>query len=251
MRNSALFRLFVFAAPVILLQTVRAAHASDASGLIALADAAYAKREDVPQAKIALVTYERAAVVDSSQAVEGYWKASRAAWWLGENTSEKAEQLDYFQTAMDLAQKAVYLNPDCVEGHFWLGATAGSYGKVKGVLKSLALVKPIRREMAEVIRLNDHYLGGAAYRVLGVVDYKVPALMGGSKTRAKEELDKTFAIRPLDPFVQYDYVDFYKATGDLARAKAALETLRALQVEPDMRPEQAMLVRKAEKILAL
>ena len=224
--------------------------AVDASELIAQADAAYAKREDVPQAKIAMVTYERAAEMDSTHAVEGYWKASRAAWWLGENTSEKSEQLKHFQAAMDLSQKAIDRNPDSVEGHFWLGATAGCYGKAKGVFKSLSLVKPIRHEMAEVIRLNDRFMNGAPYRILGVVDYKVPGLMGGSNARAKEELDKAFAMGPSDPFVQYDYVDFYKTTGDLARSKAALDTLRTLRVPIESEPERKMLQRKAEKILS-
>jgi len=250
MKTVPLHRLCALATPILLLQTVRPVLASDATGLIVEADAAYAKREDVPQAKIAMVTYERAAVIDSTRAVEGYWKASRAAWWLGENAREKPEQLEYFQAAMDLARKAIERDPDSVDAHFWLGATAGCYGKAKGVFKSLALVSPIRHEMAEVIRLNDRYLSGAAYRILGVVDYKVPALLGGNKTRAKELLDKAFAMGAADPFVQYDYVDFYKTTGDSARAAAALDTLRGLQVPPELEPERKMLARKAEKILA-
>jgi tetratricopeptide (TPR) repeat protein len=228
---------------------MRPVWAIDASTLIAQADAAYAKREDVPQAKLAMVAYEQAALMKSSRTVESYWKASRAAWWLGENAPDKTEQLQDFQTAMGLAQKAVQLNPESVEAHFWLGATAGCYGKAKGILKSLTLVKSIRQEMNEVIRLNDHYLSGAAYRIIGVLDYKVPALLGGDRTRAKEGMDKAFAMDPRDPFVQYDYVDFYKTMGDLVRSKAALDTLRALTVEPDLRPEKAMLLRKAERIL--
>jgi len=222
--------------------------AENHSTLFAQGDAAYEKREDVPEAKIAMVLYERGAVSDSTHAVEGYWKASRCAWWLGENAEEHDEKLAWFQKAIDLAQKAVTLNPDSVEAHFWLGANQGTYGKTKGVLKSLSLVKPIRHEMAEVIRLDDHYLNGAAYRVLGVVDFKVPALMGGNMKRAKEELDKTLSMGPNDPFVHYDYVQYYKAIGDQEKAAQALTDLRALKVSPDMVPEQKMLIRKAEQL---
>jgi tetratricopeptide (TPR) repeat protein len=250
MKISPVLRLCAFAAPLILSETSHPVFATNASELIAQADAAYAKREDVPQAKIAMVTYEQIAVMSSTRAVEAYWKASRSAWWLGENASERSEALDDFQSAMNLAQKAIDLNRDSVEAHFWLGATAGCYGKAKGILKSLALVKPIRHEMAEVIRLNDRFMNGAAYRVLGVVDYKVPALMGGNKTRAKGELDKAFAMGPSDPFVQYDYVDFYKTTGDLARSNAAFNALRTLQVPSELEPDRKMLERKAEQILS-
>jgi len=218
--------------------------------LMVQADAAYSKREDIPQAKIAMVIYERAAVTASTHAVEAYWKASRAAWWLGENTLDHNEQLVWCQKAVDLAQKAVDLNPNSVDAHFWLGANEGTYGKAKGVLKSLALVKPIRHEMAEVIRLNDHYLGGAAYRVLGVVDFKVPGIMGGNIKRAKEELDKASSMATNDPFVLYDYIQYYRVVSEAAKAKAALEDLRALQVSPELIPEQKMLIRKAEKLLS-
>jgi tetratricopeptide (TPR) repeat protein len=225
-----------------------ASWAASPVSLIAQADAAYAKRDDVPEAKIAMVLYERAAFSDTTHAVEGYWKASRAAWWLGENAADRNEQLQDFQTAIGLAQKAVQLNPDSVEAHFWLGANEGMLGKAKGVFKSLSLVKPIRHEMAEVIRLNDRYLNGAAYRVLGVVDFKVPALMGGNLTRAKEELDKTFLMGPNDPFVHFDYIQYYKVIGDQEKARHALADLRALMVPPELAPEQKMLIRKAEKL---
>ena len=71
---------------------------------MAQADAAYAKREDLPEAKVAMILYERAAIANSTQAVEGYWKASRAAWWLGENAADRDEQLQDFQQAIDWAQ---------------------------------------------------------------------------------------------------------------------------------------------------
>jgi hypothetical protein len=220
-----------------------------APSLIEQGDAAYAKREDIPQAKMAMVLYERAAAADSAHAVEGFWKASRAAWWVGENSTDHDAQMDSFQKAMDFARKAVALNSESVDAHFWLGATEGTYGKAKGVLKSLALVKPIRHEMAEVIRLNDRYLNGGAYRVLGVVDFKVPALMGGNLKRAKDELDKARSMGPSDPFVAYDYVQFYKATNKSQEAEASLQELTALHVPEEFLPEQRMLIRKAESLL--
>jgi tetratricopeptide (TPR) repeat protein len=245
MQKAIPFALFALA----MFSPIQLIWAEDSSSLIAQANAAYVKREDLPEAKIAMVLYERAAVTDSTHAIEGYWKASRSAWWLGENTTERDEQLILFQKAIDLAKKAVDLDPESVEAHFWLGANLGTYGKAKGVMKSLSLVKPIRHEMAEVIRLDDHYLNGAAYRVLGVVDFKVPGIMGGNLKRAKEELDKTHSMAPNDPFVYYDYVQYYQVTNDIPKAQAALQDLRNLQVASDMGPEQKMLIRKAEVLL--
>jgi len=255
------FRNLGLAAGLCILALSASSQAEDVVSLIAQADAAYAKRDDVPEAKIAMITYDRAAtawraspedgratVMGSTRAAECYWKASRSAWWLGEHAEERAERLDYFQKGMNFAQKAIALNPDSVEAHFWLGGNEGSYGDSKGVLKSLSLLKPIRHEMREVIRLNDKYLDGGAYRVLGVVDYKVPPLLGGSKTRALEELEKARAMGPQDPFTHYYLAEYYKVTGDAAKEKMELDALRTLQVVPDSLPELRMLQQRAEKL---
>jgi tetratricopeptide (TPR) repeat protein len=222
--------------------------AEDAISLLSRADAAYAKREDIPQAKIAMITYERAGVLGSTSAVEGYWKASRAAWWLAEHTDMRAEKLEYYQRGIDDAKRALALNADAVPAHFWLGCNEGSFGDTKGVMKSLSLVKPIRQEMREVIRLNEHFSDGGAWRVLGVVDYKVPGLMGGRKSRAKEELDKALGFGPNNPFNHYFMAEYYKTIGDKAKKDVEIAALRALHETAELGPELKMMQERAARL---
>src|SRR5258706_8397345 len=224
------------------------AAAEEALAGLAQADAAYAKREDVVQAKIALEYYKRA-LAEDPQKVEAYWKASRTAWWIGDQSESRADQLNYFQQGMNFAKQAVTLDPNSVEGHYWLGGNSGSYGDAKGVLKSLFLIKPIRHEMAEVIRLNDHFDGGGAYRILGVVDYKVPGIAGGSRKRAKEELEKSLAFDPSSPFIHYYLAEFYMTGGDKEKARAEVDVLRSLKVSPELEPELHTLQKRSEKFL--
>ena len=216
--------------------TVPLLRAADRSTL-ADADAAYAKRDDVSQANIAMMDYERNAVSHPEEAVESYWKASRAAWWVGDHAKKRADRLALFDEGVRDARHALALQSDSVEAHFWLGSNLGSYGEAKGVMKSLSLVKPVRREMAEVLKLNERFMNGAAYQVLGVIDYEVPGIAGGSKKRAQEELDKALAMGPNDPFVHYYRAEFYHVMGKKAEARAEVETLRTLDVAPDDVPE--------------
>lgn len=211
------------------------------------ADAAYALRNDPAQAKVALDIYEQAINTPGVNA-EIYWKASRTAWWIGEHAAARKEKLEDFKKGAALAKEALARNPDQIEAHFWLAANDGSYGEAKGVLKSLSMVKPIRREMAEVIRLNDHFLGGGGYRVLGVVDYKVPGIAGGNKKRALEELNKAKAIDPRDPFTHYYLAEYFKVTGDKPRARAELEALQHLTAPPETQPELWMMQKKGEAL---
>jgi hypothetical protein len=240
-RQGALFIL-----PVLVTGLLRA---EDGASWLTQGDAAYAKRDDLVQARSALTAYERAAAAGGAAGIEAQWKAARTAWWLGEHGANRAERLALYQQGMDLAKRALAGRADTVEAHFWLGANLGSLGDTKGVMKSLSLVQPIRHEMQEVIRINDHYLDGGAYRVLGVVDYKVPGLLGGSKKRAKEELDKALAMGPRDPFTHYYLAEYYRFTGDKAASRAELDRLNTLAVAPQDEPEWKMLKQRAAREL--
>ena len=215
--------------------------------LIAQADAAYAKRADLPEAKIALITYQRSIASDPVHA-EPYWKASRAAWWVADHSNNREEKMNTFLLGVTLAQQGIERDPNSAEAFMWLSACNGSYGEAKGIFKSLALVKPIRQELAEVNRINDRYDGGGAYRILGVLDYKVPGIVGGNKKRALEELQKSLAIDPQNPFTHYYLAEYYQTVGDKAKARLELETLAHLSAEPDEAPELAMMQLKGEKL---
>src|SRR5579864_588955 len=103
MGAKTLYRKSFLIIGVLLFSAIVSASAEDVAPLMAQADAAYAKREDVVQAKIALEYYRRAFAQDP-QKVEAYWKASRAAWWVGDQSTSRADQLHYFQQGIDFAK---------------------------------------------------------------------------------------------------------------------------------------------------
>src|SRR5258708_6633875 len=163
------------------------ADAPDVSQSLQQADSAYAQRADLAKAREALQAYERAILAGAG--TEAYWKASRAAWWVADNAASRSEKLVTFQKGIDEAKAGLARDPNCVECHFWLGANYGSFGETKGILKSLSLVKPIRQEMAEVIRINDRFQGDGGVRVLGALDYKAPPTPAARKKRALHHLN--------------------------------------------------------------
>jgi tetratricopeptide (TPR) repeat protein len=221
--------------------------------LLAQADAAYAQRTDLAKAQDALTAYGEGLREDPKDPV-ACWKAARAAWWVADHSEKKADKLVYFQKGIDYAKQGLANRSDCIECHFWLGANYGSFGESKGVMKSLSLVKPIRQEMAKVNRLNDHFMGGAGYRVLGTVDYKVPAIAGGSKKRALEELMKAFTIDPQDPFTLYYLAEYYKTVGNKTQMNENWNAFQSLgnnvefgdRLRENNRPEWDMLLEKGK-----
>jgi len=209
-------------------------------------DSLYKNRSGLKNASEALALYEKG--IEVAPHVEAYWKASRAAWWIGDHTATKKEKLKSFQKGIEYSKKGIALDPNSVESHFWLGANYGSYGESRGVLKSLFLVKPIRKEMEEVLRIDPPFEGGGGYRVLGVVDYKVPEFSGGNKKRALERLTKAYDIAPRNPFTNYYLAEYYVLTKkkDLARKHLGLlATLTEADADP---ADLDMMKKKGEKL---
>ncbi len=208
---------------------------------------AYANRLDNGEARKALELYETLMTSDPSCA-DVQVKAAKAAWWVADHSDNKKEKLEIFQKGIDFSKEAIRHHPESPAAHFWLAGNFGSYGEVKGVLKSLALVKPIRQELNEIIRLDPAYDEGAAYRVLGVVDYKVPGFAGGNKKRAEEQLKKALEMSPLNPFNLYYMAEYYQIVGEKERATELLDKLDALDPTQEELPDWTMMVEKGKKL---
>jgi tetratricopeptide (TPR) repeat protein len=211
-------------------------------------DAAYAERADLNKARMALELYQKSA--EAQPTAEALWKAARAAWWVGDQTENNKEKLNLFTLGIDLAKKGIAADAASVESHFWLGANYGSFGETKGVLKSLFLVKPIRHEMNDVVRINPTYEGGAGQRVLGVIDYKVPPVAGGNKKRAEDRLLSAYAIDPKNPYTVYYLGEYYHTMGNKEKAGTYLKSLETLEVSPEHGPDLAVMQKKAAALLS-
>jgi len=179
--------------------------------LIEEADKGHKNRNDIEAVKRSLELYEEAIELDPTSA-ELQWKAARAAWWVGRHAKEKKLKRKLFKKGIEYAKQSIKFDPNSPSAHLWLAGNYASYGRAKGILRSLFLIKPIRRELEKVIDLDPAFKGGVGYRILGLVDYKVPRLVGGSKKRALERLQKAMEIDETHPDNVYYMGEFYRET---------------------------------------
>ena len=242
-------RARLFFAGVLLVLAAPAARADDARSAVARGDALFAGRTVSTGAAEALALYRQAAADDPTNAA-ALWKASRALHWLGDHATGAAQRA-YYEDGIRAGKAAVALNPDSPNARFWLGALYGSYGEARGVLKSLSLVKPVREQMMAIADIDPRYGGGAAARVLGIVDYKVPGFAGGSKKRAAELLAEALKIDPANAFNHYYMAEFLAQTGKKGGAAAELDAVRRSSTTKDVDgPDLAMIQGKARALEA-
>lgn len=151
------------------------------------------------------------------------WRRGRSLVRRGEKRAKKSERLGDFLAAEDTLKRAVELAPKNAEAHFWLGVTMGRRGETQGVLKSLFLIKPIRREMNAVLELDPSY--GGAHRVLGEILWQVPGFAGGDKKKALTEFE---AAARLSPRHTANYIPLAEAYRHFGRKDDAIKALKTV-----------------------
>ena len=185
---------------------------------IARADELFATRDNLENIKQAGLQLEQLTAREASN-YEGWWRLARTRYYLGDREKDQAKKTRYFQSGVDAAKKAVALDGQRVEGHFWFGANQGEYADLKGALQSLGLVKTIRKEFEAALAINPTYENGAIYSALGQIDLNLPRLFGGNEKRGIERLEAGLKAGPDNAELKVTLAEFYlrKSRKDEAR----------------------------------
>lgn len=217
------FLIFLF---VLLGLLTTAAYATPIPSLLSQGDESFKHRSAEDQARLALQSYLIAAEKTEYKDVETLWRVAMGSYFVGLRlTHEDAEKEKIFAQGRDAGFKALALKPDCAECHFWTAINMALYGDTVGVFKMLSSLKDIESHLQKTITLNPVYANGGAYRILGLIQQKLPGILGGSNSRAREYFEKAVAIAPNEP-LNYQFLSSLLRY-ELGEKKQALETAEA------------------------
>jgi len=153
---------------------------------------------------------------------QALWRLGRSLIRTGEAGAGKQAKIRVFTRAEELIGRSVQLEPKNAEAHFWHGIALGRRGEARGILRSLFMVRPMKRRMQSVLKLDPKH--GGAHHVLGRMLYRLPRFAGGSKRGAVEELETALRLSPNYTANYTALADAYIAVG---RKEQAREVLRA------------------------
>jgi len=205
--------------------------AQEAEDLIAKADEMFLELSDMATANEVLDMY-RQALRKTEDKYQAYWRISRIHYFIGTHQEEKKARQATFAQGIYFGKKAIEAESDKPDGHYWLAVNNGKYGEAKGVMKSLSLVKPIKRSLNKVIELDRTYEDGGADRVLGRVFFKLPGIAGGSKDKSMEHLEKSKELGPDDPVTRVYLAETYLAKDKIEEARTELEYVLNMDSDP-------------------
>jgi tetratricopeptide (TPR) repeat protein len=217
--------------------------------LLQQADQSYAQREDLARVREGLETLRRARAVNFSD-YEVAWRTARLNYTLGDTTKDAAEREKAFREGVEAGETAVRVEPQRVEGHFWLGANQGGYAQAKGPLYGLSAAEGLRKEMETVVKLDEGFQGGSAFMVLGRLDLELPSMLGGDPKRAVETLERGMKYGEQNALYRLRLAEAYIRNKRMDDARKQLNTILSMTPHPAFVPEHKEAVTKAKELLA-
>ena len=202
---------------------------------VALADDYYLGRSN-PSNLDQSLRLLRQAVSDNPKDYEAWWRIARTEAHAG---GDEKSQIAAYQSGIDAGRRAVALQPNRVEGHFWLGANQGLLAEEEGWFRGLQMLDAIRREMEAVVRIDPDYEQAAGQRTLARIYYRAPFFKGGDKQRSIQLLRDCLKRFPQDSFALLYLGDDFLAVGRKAEARALFEQILNLCPDPIYGPELA------------
>lgn len=211
--------------------------------LIAEADALFMEMKDMETAQKVLANCRKAVGMMETN-YEAFWRIARIMYYIGIHTEKKKEKKSIFGQGVYYADRAIEAEPEKPDGYYWQAVDNGKVGETRGVLKSLSLVKPIKKALNKVIELDRAYEDGGADMVMGRVYFKLPGIAGGSKDKSLEHLLKAMEYGPDDVTLRFYLAETYLKMKKKDEAKAHLEFI--LNMEDDPLWANSVMIYKAE-----
>jgi tetratricopeptide (TPR) repeat protein len=177
------------------------------------------------------------------------WKLARADYWLGGHAPD-AERRRFLEQGIDAGRKAVALQPNRPEGHFWIAANMGALAESFGLRQGLKYRKPIKEELETVLRLDPGFQQGSADRALGRWYFKVPSLFGGSHKEAEAHLRASLGYNPNSTASHFFLAEVLLDDGRRDEARGELQKIIDAPIDPDWAPEDRDFKEKARSLLA-
>jgi len=216
------------------------AFAETPAEVIVKADALYDKA-DMASVKESMKLYK--SVMTGNE--EAGWKFARSSYWVGVRTATKADKELIFDDAYKAVRPYYDSGSNNVPTNYWFALSAGKYGKIHGVLKSLFLVKPMKTAANKVVSKDPGYEDGSAYTILGAIEYEVP---GGDKKKTIEYCNKKIGYEPNDISANLYLGKAYYDTKAYAKAKERLDILIA-NAKPETADEKADVAEAKELLV--
>jgi tetratricopeptide (TPR) repeat protein len=221
-------------------------YADESANLLSEAEAHYENREDSAELQNAIDKLQLALQTNPHN-YEAAWRLSKAYWFQGNFSS--GEKKASFEKGVQAGEKAIDINYNECEGHFWLGINYALLAENSGALSALGLVDNVKREINQAMQINENCECGGPSRVLGKLYSKLPWFKGGSKKKAVSFLKQSLDLCPQDTQSRIFLAEIYQSEGQTGQAIELLKQVETIDPPAEWIPETKANKISAEKMI--
>ena len=153
-----------------------------------------------------------------SDRYEVQWRLARALFFLGQEAGGPDSSKQLYAAGIGAGERAVALNKDRVEGHFWVGVNLALFAEANRGIRGLRALRWAQLELRRAIEIDERYHGAGPLRVLGRLLYKAPKILGGSRKRSRALLERALAIAPSNSVTLLYAAELAISSGERDRA---------------------------------
>ncbi|MCF8095330.1 MAG: hypothetical protein K9J79_08220 [Desulfobacteraceae bacterium] len=227
-----------------------AAHEQDA---LYKADLLYAERS-MDSLKQSVTLYKQI-TQQHPDSYEAFWKASRSCRVIARmaviGELDNLEQIckSFGKQGMELAQKAIALEPEKVEGHFYYAVNVGGYAKGASIWSILSegLKDKAQKHLKKAYEIDIKYNGFVLLMHMGLYYEVLPWYAGQDKAKALEHYREALRLMPRQSLYR---PQLHVLAGKLMLDQGVEETKARQLLRQAAASDSSYFSRKASEILA-
>ena len=127
---------------------------------------------------------------------EVQWRLARALFFLGQEAAEPAARSQLHAAGIGAGERAVTLNAERVEGHFWVGVNLALFAENHGGWRGLRALRWAKSELKLAVQINEAYHDAGPLRVLGRLAHKAPRWLGGNLRQSEQYYTRAIEVAP-------------------------------------------------------
>lgn len=212
--------------------------AVDTTPLMHEGDLLWAGRADTDKARASIDAYMKVLTLDPDH-YGASWKIARSYFYLGDRLPETKELKDRHkelgQQGMSYAKRALQVNPEGIEGHYYYALSLAQYSIGISIVKALlkGLGPDYERHLEKALAINKEYDYAGPLRAMGRYWYRLPWPKRDLK-KSIYYLEQSLEAAPLSIRGYVYLAESYLKDGNKDRAKAALQKALTIGSNPGL-----------------
>lgn len=166
----------------------------------------------------------------------------------------KDKKMFYFKKAIEYANIAQSIDPDGIDGHYWLALSYASWSEERGILDSLYYVEKVVNEISKVISIKSNFLNGIPWIIRAKAYNFAPGwpISLGNKAKSYDDVRMALKFGESNRLVYMIYTDILLNDGKYQECREIIKKALSLPFdEKFFREEEAAIADLRKKLKRL